>query len=106
MARLEAKISSIERADRIADQSSIFSLPRDNMDPQRRLVESTTVSLSALPQDGEDSNHVIPTLSRRSQSDIDIMQARYFCVSIKGNRGPMVLHKCLALATCICSKSN
>ena len=27
-------------------------------------------------------------------------------VSIQGNSGPMVLHKCLALATCICSKSN
>ncbi len=79
MARLEAKISSIERAEQLADQSSIFSLPRDNMDPQRRLVEthSLTHSLSALPEDGDTSSHVIPTLSRRSQSDIDIMQARY-----------------------------
>ncbi len=27
-------------------------------------------------------------------------------ISIQGNGGPMVLHKCLALATCIRSKSN
>ncbi len=27
-------------------------------------------------------------------------------VSIQGNSGPVVLHKCLALATCIRSKSN
>ncbi len=29
-----------------------------------------------------------------------------FHISIQGNSGPMVLHKCLAKATCICSKSN
>ncbi len=29
-----------------------------------------------------------------------------FGLSIQGNSGPMVLHKCLALATCIRSKSN
>ncbi len=27
-------------------------------------------------------------------------------ISIQGNSGPMVLHKCLALDTCIRSKSN
>ncbi len=30
----------------------------------------------------------------------------YLTISIQGNSGPMVLHKCLALATCIRSKSN